>query len=427
MDSPKTVMGANLGLAFPTTIESLLEQGSEFLTAAFHRSGALADDNRVVAIRSSKEFVGGGMGRKLVLEVEYQRNDTGLHRELFLKFPRDFGDPLRELFSPVMEPEVQFALLTRDPRFPVRVPRCYFGDFDPQTLSGLLITERVRFGENGVEPFHDKCLDYQIDDALPHYEALTRALARLAGGFKAGSYGEAIRERFGFDAGTLKQTDMIPYDRTQLGDKLEKLQAFAAAHARLLPASLLSDGFLDRFCAEVPLALDKERAIKTYLNSQPDYVSLCHWNANIDNAWFYRDERGVLQAGLLDWGSVSQMNLAQGLYGMLCAAEPEFLSSHLRRLIELFVSEYRASGGPELSVDEFMHQFHLSVSVLGAAWMLDAPALVEMQVPKLAEVQDRFDPPLHGDFLARAQLHLMSVYLHEWKTRDIGSMLRRFS
>jgi len=426
MSFPKTVVGANLGIAFPTTIESLLEQGCDFLTAAFRKSGTLSPTNRVGAIRESNEFVGGGMGRKLVLTVDYLVDEPGLHRELFLKFPRDFGDPLRDLFSPVMEPEVQFALLSRDPRFPVRIPKCYFGDYDPETRSGLLISERVRFGEDGVEAFHDKCLDYQLDDPLAHYLALTRALARLAGGFKAGSFGEKIRQSFPFDATRLKQTDMIPYDRAQLDEKLVKLRAFAVQHKRLMPQEVTCEGFIERFCTEVPLALEKERAIKTELNSRADYVSLCHWNANVDNAWFYRDERGALQAGLLDWGSVGQMNVAQGLYGMLCAAEPEFLAQHLHTLIEVFVAEYQASGGPALNASALVRQFHLSVSVLGPAWMLDAPSLIETQVPAIDRVRDRYDPSLSDDFLARAQLHLMSVFLHEWKIRDIGTLLRHF-
>src|SRR5262245_10964215 len=123
---PRTVTGDYLGVPFPPTIETLLEQGAGFLTEAFRAAGSLAPDNRVTAVASHTEFYGGGMGRKLRLSLEYARPDAGLHSELFVKFPRDFGDPLRALFGPLMEAEVRFALLSRRQGFPIRVPKCYF-------------------------------------------------------------------------------------------------------------------------------------------------------------------------------------------------------------------------------------------------------------------------------------------------------------
>ena len=110
MNYPLQVTGDLLGLPFPTSIESLIEQGPEFLTLAFRAGGALSEDNRVTAINTLEEFFAGGMGRKLLLSVEYETPDDALHTELFLKFPRDFGDPLRELFSPLMEPEIRFEI-----------------------------------------------------------------------------------------------------------------------------------------------------------------------------------------------------------------------------------------------------------------------------------------------------------------------------
>ena len=29
-------------------------------------------------------------------------------------------------------------------------------------------------------------------------------------------------------------------------------------------------------------------------------IALCHWNANIDNAWFWREPDGALRCGLID-------------------------------------------------------------------------------------------------------------------------------
>jgi hypothetical protein len=435
---PSTVTGENLAVPFPTSIEVLRERGPEFLTPAFHATGALAPDNEVVEVTRLEEFVGGGAGRKAWLSVAYARDEPGLHTELFVKYPRDFGDPLRPLFAHLMRPEARFALLSRRSGFPVPVPACYFADYDPATATGLLITERIRFGEDGVEPFRDKCLDYALPGPGAHYRALISAIARLAAGHKTGLLGGHVEEHFPFELGQVRSDDLIPYSPDELTGKIDILRRFAAKHPHLLPGHIADPEFLDRFALEAPPFLAREREIKRYLNSRPEFIALCHWNANVDNAWFRRSpdagagagldagpEAAGLEAGLLDWGSVGQMNVAQGIFGVLCATETGIWDAHAHELIDLFAAEYAAHGGPVLDVDELRLHVRLFVAMLGLAWMLDAPTLVAAQIPDLSPDADRFDEALHSDFLARAQLQLMTVFLHVWQVEDLAGALHR--
>jgi hypothetical protein len=69
----------------------------------------------------------------------------------------------------------------------------------------------------------------------------------------------------------------------------------------------------------------------------------------------------------------------------------------------------------------------LSVAVLGIAWILDAPTLIEAQIPDIHAVKNRYDPKLKNDFLAHAQMHLLIVMLNEWQADDIGAALREFA
>jgi hypothetical protein len=426
MNHPDMVVGGELGISFPTSIEALLAAGADFLSTAFRASGVLGEGNRVTAITDSREFFGGGMGRKLLLTIAYQHQGDGLHTELFVKFPRDFGDPLRELFGPLMEPEVRFALLSRGTGFPIAVPRCYFADYDEATTSGLLITETIAYGQHEIEPCHEKCVDYELENPLGHYQALTRTMARLAAYHRAGNFGPELDRKFPFDPTVIDTGSRIPYTPDELREKLERLLAFADQAPRLFPDALKDSAFLARFVAQAPAVLEHEEAIRSYLNQAGDCIALCHWNMNLDNAWFWKDEQGVLNAGLLDWGSVGQMNLAQGLYGMTCAAEADFLNTHRHDLLELFAREYAAGGGPRLDLEELLLQYRLSVAVLGIAWILDAPSLIEGELPNFARLQGRRDPKLRSSFLARAQLQLLMVFLNEWQAEDIGEALRRF-
>ena len=88
---PAQAPGRFTGVAFPTSIAALVEAGPEWLTRAFHATDALPAERRVVAIERTQEFFGGGMGRKLILDVRYDIPDEGLDERLFCKFPRDLA------------------------------------------------------------------------------------------------------------------------------------------------------------------------------------------------------------------------------------------------------------------------------------------------------------------------------------------------
>jgi hypothetical protein len=270
-------------------------------------------------------------------------------------------------------------------------------------------------------------MDYRLADPRGHYRALTRSMARLAGFHKAGKLGPGIDLEFPFDPSRVDVGSRIPYTRLQLDEKVAKLRAFVDEYPQLMPAPLRTREFLDRFALDVRVVLDHEESIRLYLNQQSDYVALCHWNLNLDNAWFWTDANGELQAGLLDWGSVGQMCVAQAFYGMTCSAEIGFLNECRRDLMELFVTDYRLNGGPSIDTDALAHQYRLAVALLGVAWILDAPSLVEAQIPDLHAIKDRYDARLTSNFLARAQLHILTVFLSEWLNEEIGAALRAFS
>ena len=89
-----------------------------------------------------------------------------LHTELFVKFSRDFDDPVRDRGRTQMESEVKFASSSLAPGFPIAVPRTLFADYHRATGTGILISQRIAFGANGIEPQYHKCLDYEMPAPL---------------------------------------------------------------------------------------------------------------------------------------------------------------------------------------------------------------------------------------------------------------------
>jgi hypothetical protein len=421
------VRGDMLGLEIPAHPQALVAGGEAFLTRAFRASGRLPDDQRVARIQSAEVLAGGSTGSKMCLGVEYDPPSLALHRDLFVKFSRDFADPGRDRARVQMEREVRFALLSRDPGFPVRVPTCYCADYQLASGTGILITERIPYGTGAIEPHYPKCLDYRLPDELPYYRALVAALARLAAYRPAGRDASSLERNFPFDPGQLTVSGNVQVSPEQLGDRIRRYAVFAADFPHLLPDPVRSPSFLGRLLEEAPRFLALAPRIREILAGRPEMIALCHWNANIDNAWFWRDENGARQCGLLDWGNVSRMNLAMGLWGCLSGAELRLWDKHLDELLALFAAEYRRGGGAQLEPDELDRHMALYAISMGIQWLLDVPAYLRRRLPDMAGAADRHDPALAGDETARTRLQMLCVFLNLWQQRDFDRLLPEYA
>lgn len=419
--------GQLTGVDFPGDIASFKAAGTAFLTEAFRATGVLKADNHVASIIEATEFFGGGLGgTKLYLQVAYARPAPNLVERLFVKLQIPIGHPWREKFAPVMEPEMRFALLSLRSDFPIRVPRCYFADYHAETHSAILITERIAYGEAGIEPVHDKCLDYLLDNPYDHYRAMARELATLAGYHRTGGFGEDVAGQFAFDVDARNAARLISFTSDELHARVEALKSFAAKMPQLFPPSVSTPEFLEKFGRTGALVLQKESKIHAYLNSQQELIALCHWNLNIDNAWFWRDESHRLRCGVLDWGGVSKTNIAHGFFGMTCAAGMEFLAAHEADLMAYFLEEYRRHGGPSVDPALFERCVRLASAVKGIAWMLDGFLDVGAELAALDDVRDAFDPRINDTFRLRAAVQMFMTFLVGWKRADMPKVMEIF-
>lgn len=417
--------GDTTGLAIPADPQTLREAGAEFLTTAMRRFGTLAPDNSVDRILRFEECGGGSTGRKALLDVEYTRPQPGLRTELFVKFSRDFDNPRRDRGKSQMELEVNFAVLSVRTDLPVAVPVCLFADQHRESWTAMLLTERIGYGTGSLERHYDKCLDYTMPNALEHYEALLGAVARLAGAHRTGRLPVTVAEQFRFDADKVTVGKRIRHSDDALAERIRRLAAFAAAHPGLLPAHVRSAAFTERMMADVGRIAAAEDAVMAWLHGTEDHLALCHWNANVDNAWFWRTTDGTLHCGLMDWGCASVMNVAMALWGSLCSTETELWQHHLDQLLAHFATEYTNAGGPELDPVTLRDQLMLYIAVMGVAWLLDTPEFLTAAVPDLAEVPDRYDPRISALEAVRAPLLMLTNVLNLWDTEDFGALLDR--
>jgi len=417
------VTGDHFGLSIPVDPAALRAGGTAFLTRALRASGALAADNAVARISGFQEVPGGSTGRKLLLRIEYEKPGAHTHTDLFVKFSRDLENPVRDRGKTQLESEVLFAALSGAPGFPITVPANQFADYHRDTGTGILISKRIHFGTNGIERQYHKCLDYEMPEALDHYRALLTALARLVGYHRSGRLPAGLAGQFPVDLQAATVGERVPISADKLDRRLNRLAEFAETSPGLLPANVRKPRFIARLRNDAPRFLQHEHAVWSYLAGETDYIALCHWNANADNAWFWQDADNALHCGLLDWGCVGQMNVAMALWGAMSGAETDMWDRHLDDLLHLFVTEIRDCGGPDLKADELHDQLMLYVGIMAVAWLLDVPALIRSRFGDAARSLTRIDPPIKCDESVRAPLQMLTNALSLWETRHFGDLL----
>jgi hypothetical protein len=419
------VRGDTTGLAIPAHAKALRCGGETFLTDALRSFGSISPQNRVTRITRLEPFQGGNSGEKVLLSVEYQEREPGLHTDLFVKFSRDFSDAFRDRRRHELAAEVRLAALSRLPAFPIAVPVAYFADFHGESGSGILITQRIAFGSGNIESLHPKCRDHELSEPLAYYRAIVSNLARLAAAHKSGLLSPEVDAYFPFDAEKAAADDPIPWNERELRERIARIGEFAQSYPQLLPAQLAAPSFMERLERDAVRVLKHEATIKRFLHADHDFIALCHYNANIDNAWFWRDASGALGCGLLDWGRVRPMNVAYALWGSLCGAGLDLWDSHLDELLALFASELHVHGGPRLDVEALELHLDFYVATMGLATMLEAPALVLSRLPEAARALSPRDPVFLKDAVASGFLHVFTGFLHLWQTHDFGASLDR--
>lgn len=419
------VTGDHTGVRFPAHPAALCAGGPAFLTDAFRAAGVLDPHNAVVSIARCRDVPGGSTGRKMALDVTYAHPQPGLHTELFAKFSRDFDDPVRDRGRTQMAGEVAFACLAMTVELPVAVARPHFADYHRDTGTGLLVTERIAYGHNGIEPRYHKCRDYAMPAPAEHYRALLTALARLAGADRSGALPAGLTSAFPVDLRAATVAEPLPLSAEQLDRKMRRLTGFVEAHPALLPDAVRSPEFLARLPGEAQQVRRGSDTVWRLLAGAPDYLALSHWNANVDNAWFWRDGAGSLHCGLLDWGCVSRLNVAMAVWGSLSAAETDTWDACFAEFGELFCGAVGEAGGPQLDPATLRRFVLLYAAVMGVTWLLDVPALVTARLPDADTHTTRFDPRIAGDESVRAPLQMLSNVLNLWATHDLAAEVAR--
>ncbi len=419
--------GDSYGLEFPFTAAMLADEerfGSRFLTEAFRSFGSISASNAVRLVACA-EFVGGGAASKAVLEVEYTEPSDALHTRLFVKMPHGQARKREKYLCACIlvqdAAEVTFAQRFVE-RVPMRAPRTYFADRSELSTNFILVSELLEFAPSSSQSRGEPA-------RLPPY-ALHRAYSKqhdhhLGAGVRVAEFYEVMCAKLGQLAGWHKSDAALAAELHEafprfllpsavadppnvLSAKCDALTEFVGAVApQLFPPDVSSPAYLRDFREQFVHLMSFSSKIAARLSSDPDYVAFAHPNLNIDNAFWWRDERGGLDAGVIDWAAFGCREAGAALDMCLFACDHELMLSAQTSFLRAYASACRAAGGPTLDVDELKLRLDLTLA-LSMAGQTGIFGQIYQRVRKEAwsGVADRFDPRIDADddaaFIVRA-------------------------
>jgi hypothetical protein len=123
----------------------------------------------------------------------------------------------------------------------------------------------------------------------------------------------------------------------------------------------------------------------------------------------------------MDWGCVSQLNVAMAIWGAMSAAETDLWNDHFDDFLVLFCDEVLRSGGPTLDPATLKRLVTLYAVLMAVTWLMDVPALIRA---KAREATRRTDPGIKGDEGIRAPLQMLTNALNLWEHTDMREVLR---
>jgi hypothetical protein len=259
---------------------------------------------------------------------------------------------------------------------------------------------------------------------VEHYAAILRGLAKLSGTHRGGKLSPEFDNRFPYDREQASAVFKLHASVEKSIQRANRMFDFIARYPQLFPENVRSAEFREQFIRDIPDVVAKEARIRDVLYGNPEYIAFAHWNANIDNCWFWRDAQGTLRCGFLDWANVGQISVAQSISGAISGAEPFVWNEHLDELLNVYIDEFAAHGGSRLSLDELRLHNLLIVAVSGVGYSMNAPLAIERDIQNLDAVKSYRDDCFRTFENARIQLHMMTKMLNVWQTRKLGDVIR---
>eukprot|EP00747_Dinoflagellata_sp_TGD_P182272 gnl/TRDRNA2_/TRDRNA2_36459_c0_seq1.p1 gnl/TRDRNA2_/TRDRNA2_36459_c0~~gnl/TRDRNA2_/TRDRNA2_36459_c0_seq1.p1 ORF type:complete len:593 (+),score=127.09 gnl/TRDRNA2_/TRDRNA2_36459_c0_seq1:75-1853(+) len=422
--------GMIYNIEFPWDAATLEQMGAAWCDKAFHLAETIPKDVKVTKLKNVKAYIGGGNCSKLTFEVEYSKNVKGLHTKLFAKipFPLDGKTRSDRMASSIMQQGQDIGEINAhrlfESRLPFEIPRYYFGDVSNETTNWILITQQIPFGQRVddrvYDPPYEKGRDWELKGTSDeYYFLLLKRGAKMCGAYKAGELSpqEVMDKLYQNPAYTPPEAwGMGPHctglQEPEYKAKIKMGAEFISEIGKaLFPPKVADPKFVNETWKKAIGITNAYKAeIQFWVHRKPEYIVWSHGNLNVDNVFFWRNEDGTLDVGLLDWGGAGISSIGWKLWWWLYSAEFDFLNEKIDQLMEFFIDEYKSSGGPQLEADELKWQFTLAALDQGVGLLGAVPQMYRMcKKAEWATITDRKDPRIANNVDGKNTLRIYTL------------------
>jgi len=173
---------------------------------------------------------------------------------------------------------------------------------------------------------------------------------------------------------------------------------------QLFPEELRDRTFLKKFVHEATHVGQYQQEFELYQMADPNLWCLAHGNIQIDNAFYYNNEQGKVEAGLLDFGGLAHSNPVNALVRNWIAAEPEVMDEIDEFILDSYIEELALQGGPQVEKAKVMHIARLTQANFAFSMAANLVMLYgthPKRDPIWKEFTGRWDPRIENVFLTR--------------------------
>jgi len=302
--------------------------------------------------------------------------------------------------------------------FPFKVPKYYFGDISNESSNYILILSRIPFAglsrpdnKGSLRPFqvegpYGKCRDFELmGDPFEYYSLIMRQLGKVAGRDKLGFAGDpAVCDRL---FGTITEVREQCWESikpgptgenpTSLLPKIEFAIKFISETGKIIfPDYVTSESFQTTFRNVLMTVSAYDAEIRYWKNIDTNYYSMVHQNLNVDNAYFWKDENGKLDCGVLDFGGFGRNCIGHAVWWVLMAADFDIIK-RLPGLMHMLASTYAEYGGPKVN-PEILELMVLMTAMNNCVFMMGTISNCLRQCPPStwSEITDPRDERIWG-------------------------------
>jgi len=241
---------------------------------------------------------------------------------------------------------------------PIRTPKYYFGEINMKTTNWILISEALPFADKSTRgqrlgPYELeapvlKGMDWILPDKVEKYYALWRVNAIMCAWGHTGKLGDLTQV---YAVPDTARNVLFPVPEKRFAPFWEQTKDFVLNVApSCFPKEVANAAYMDKLEKEVKEVAANIHCFNDHLkNTTKDHWGLVHINSHIDNAFFWVDDQGRVDAGLLDFGGLQTTLLGGALGGNMGVADADVRAFHMEGLARCFCDTLREYGGPSLN------------------------------------------------------------------------------